>query len=154
MISEGGAQAFQSNSAVNGLVQNSCIWKAKPQHLKPTPCFSTDNDGHLGYKKKRKKPSATSKCYQRYLNPTEETLKSKLHLFCEAYILKASRVQQCKQYKAGNQWNIYIFYFCLDSVLPGISDSIHMSCCVISLNYLAVLTCILLLDFRANGPRR
>lgn len=25
VISEGGAQAFQSNSAVNGLVQNSCI---------------------------------------------------------------------------------------------------------------------------------
>lgn len=48
MISEGGARAFQSNSAVNGLVQNSCIRKAKPQHLKPTPCFSTDNDGHLG----------------------------------------------------------------------------------------------------------
>lgn len=48
VISERGTQAFQSNSAVNGLVQNSCIWKAKPQHLKPTPSFSTDNDGHLG----------------------------------------------------------------------------------------------------------
>jgi len=55
VISEGGAQAFQSNSAVNGLLQNSCIQKAKPQHLKPTPCFSTDNDGHLGIKKQKRK---------------------------------------------------------------------------------------------------
>lgn len=92
VISEGGTQAFQSNSAVNGLVQNSCIWKAKPQHLKANALLFNRQWWASWIKnksKQNKKPSATRKCYQRYLNPVGEIFKGKLCLFCQAYILIA-----------------------------------------------------------------
>lgn len=154
MISEGGAQAFQSNSAVNGLVQNSCIWKAKPQHLKPTPCFSTDNDGHLRLKNRKKKIF----CNKQMLSKISETCKGDFQRQKATILPSIYAESLCN--KAVNRINHNelveqnIFHFCLDSMLHRIWGSIYMSCCIILLNYLAVLTCILLLVFRANGPRR
>lgn len=121
VISEGGTQAFQSNSAVNGLVQ--LHMKSKISACKANALLFNRQwwASWIYNKKKRKKgKEKTSKLYQ-IPEFCWENIQRQI-----APMLKAYAVQQCKQWKVGNQWNKITFCSCVDSVLPRTWDSIHV----------------------------
>lgn len=160
VISEGGTQAFQSNSAVNGLVQNSCIWKAKPQHLKANALLFNRQWWASWIKKpKENKPknllpqvNVTKDIWilLRKYSKANSTYSAKHILIALGCSSASSKRQGIRGTRISfiSAWPLCF----LESL--GSLDSVHMSCCIILLNYLAVLTCILLSDSAANGPRQ